>query len=210
MQMELIACHAMLSLASNYRADYLRNFYELGKANLSSSSSGEPIAYLIPAGQGRDENVAKMIGALVEQGVEVYRLDKEMHGITGTQYFRKLPGGSRQVNVLVSIAGGTPEIPAGSYIIFLNQPYRQNVLALFEPQVYPDRTTATGEAERPYDVAGWTLPMDMGIESRAVLSIRETANDRKLTLIKGENDVRRDLGLALATTDKSPIVNPIK
>src|SRR5437762_1615360 len=70
MQMELIACHSMLSLASNYRADYLRNFYELGKANLaSSSSSAEPIGYLIPAGQGRDENVAKMIGALVEQGV---------------------------------------------------------------------------------------------------------------------------------------------
>ncbi|HJZ78824.1 MAG TPA: M14 family metallopeptidase, partial [Pyrinomonadaceae bacterium] len=29
MQMEMIACHALLSLASNYRADYLRNFYEL-------------------------------------------------------------------------------------------------------------------------------------------------------------------------------------
>ena len=80
MQMEMIACHSVLSLAANYRADYLRNFYELGKANLSDDSAeGAPIAYLIPAGQGRDENVAKMIGALVEQGVEVYRLDHEMH-----------------------------------------------------------------------------------------------------------------------------------
>src|SRR5260370_35111435 len=70
--------------------------------------------------------------------------------------------------------------------------------------------TATGEAERPYDVAGWTLPMQMGLESPAVLSIREPANERKLTLIKTENDVRRDLGLALWTTDKSPIPNPIK
>jgi len=102
------------------------------------------------------------------------------------------------------------EVPAGSYIIFLNQPYRQNVLALFEPQVYPDRTTATGEAERPYDVAGWTLPMQMGLESPAVLSIREPEKERKLTLIKNENEVRRDLGLALWTTDKSPIPNPIK
>src|SRR5438874_1610655 len=85
MQMELIACHSVLSLAGNYRADYLRNFFELGKANLASSSSAEPIAYLIPAGQGRDENVAKMIGTLVEQGVEVYRLDHELHGITGAQ-----------------------------------------------------------------------------------------------------------------------------
>ncbi|HXI25408.1 MAG TPA: M14 family metallopeptidase [Pyrinomonadaceae bacterium] len=210
MQMELISSHAMLSLASNYRADYLRNFYELGKANIASTASSEPMAYLIPAGQGRDENVAKTIGALVEQGVEVYRLDKELHAVTGTQSLQKLPNGSHQISILTSIAGGVPEVPAGSYIVFLNQPYRQDVLALFEPQVYPDRTTATGEAERPYDVAGWTLPMMMGVETRAVLSINEPANERKLTLIKNENDVRKDFALPLWTSDKSPIANPVK
>ncbi len=210
MQMELIACHSMLSLASNYRADYLRNFYELGKANLASTPSSEPLAYLIPAGQGRDENVAKMIGALVEQGVEVYRLDKEFHAISGTQYLRKLPGGGQQITILTSIIGGVPEVPAGSYIIFLNQPFRQNVLALFEPQTYPDRTTATGEAERPYDVAGWTLPLIMGVESRAVMSISEPPNERRVTLIKNENDVRKDFALPLWTSDKSPIANPVK
>jgi hypothetical protein len=216
MQMELIACHSVLSLAANYRADYLRNFYELGKAGPSSTTNGGVIGYLIPAGQGRDENVAKMIGTLVEQGVEVYRLDKELHGVTGVQYLQKLPGGgsnghpTRQLNILSSIAGGMPEIPAGSYLILLNQPYRQNVLALFEPQLYPDRSTATGEAERPYDVAGWTLPMQMGLDAPAVLSIREAASERKLTLIKNENEVRRDLGLALWTNDKSPVANPIK
>jgi hypothetical protein len=208
MQMELIACHSMLSLASNYRSDYLRNFYELGKANLASSSSAEPVAYLIPAGQGRDENVAKMIGTLVEQGVEIYRLDHELHALSGAQFLEKLPGGGQRINMFTSVSGG--EVPAGSYIIFLNQPYRQNVLALFEPQVYPDRTTATGEAERPYDVAGWTLPMMMGVESRAVVGIQEAVNERKLTLIKSENDVRRDLALQLWANDKSPIPNPIK
>ncbi len=216
MRMEMIACHSMLSLAANYRADYLRNFYELGKAGLSSQTEGEPIGYLIPAGQGRDENVAKMIGALVEQGVEVYRLDKELHAATGIQFLRSIPAigargsSTRQVSILASITGQIPEVPAGSYVVFLNQPYRQNVLALFEPQIYPDRMTATGEAERPYDVAGWTLPMQMGLDGPAVLSIRETANERKLTLIKNENDVRRDLGLPLWTSDKSPIANPIK
>jgi len=110
----------------------------------------------------------------------------------------------------VSSDGKEKEVPAGSYIIFLNQPYRQNVLALFEPQIYPDRTTATGEAERPYDVAGWTLPLTMGVETPVVLSIREPENERKLTVIKSENDVRRDLGLRLWTSDKSPIADPIK
>ena len=217
MQMELIACHSVLSLAANYRADYLRNFYELGKAGLSSIDQGQMMAYLIPAGQGRDENVAKMIGGLIEQGVEVYRLEHELHGATGQQVLHK--SGNMEVRTGIAqgiaIAVGIPpvppvEIPAGSYIVFLNQPYRQNILALFEPQAYPDRTTATGEAERPYDVAGWTLPMQMGVESRALISIQEPANERKLTLIKTENDVRRDLGLALWTTDKSPIANPVK
>src|SRR5436190_12196855 len=51
MQMEMIACHSLLSLAANHRAEYLRNFYELGKANISvSAPPGDPIAYLIPAG----------------------------------------------------------------------------------------------------------------------------------------------------------------
>jgi hypothetical protein len=216
MQMELISSHAALSLASNYRADYLRNFYELGKANIASTASSEPMAYLIPAGQGRDENVAKMIGALIEQGVEVYRLDKELHATSGEQTierygniaFARQPPAPFFVHIATSAE--MREAPAGSYIIFLNQPYRQNVLALFEPQVYPDRTTATGEAERPYDVAGWTLPMMMGIESRAVTSITEPASERKLTLIKNENDVRKDFALPLWTSDKSPIANPVK
>jgi hypothetical protein len=213
MQMELIVCNSVLSLAGNYRADYLRNFYELGKANLSVSAEGKPIAYLISAGQGRDENVAKLIGALVEQGVEVYRLDHELHATTGLQVLHKSgEGGGKNT---IAIAVGTPpvppvEVPAGSYIIFLNQPYRQNVLALFEPQIYPDRITPTGEAERPYDVAGWTLPMQMGLQVSAVLSIREPANERKLTLVTTENDVRRDLGLPLQVGGKSPIVNPVK
>ncbi len=209
MQMELIACHSVLSLAANYRADYLRNFFELGKANLSGAfAAGAPIAYLIPAGQGRDENVAKMIGTLVEQGVEVYRLDREVHAVSGDQSMRRTAASNR--TIVVSSDRKEKEVPAGSYIIFLNQPYRQNVLALFEPQIYPDRTTATGEAERPYDVAGWTLPLTMGVATPVVLSIREAKNDRKLTMIKSENDVRRDLGLPLWTGDKSPIANPIK
>jgi len=218
MQMELIACHSVLSLAANYRVDYLRNFYELGKANVTDTSwvkrteSPQPIAYLIPAGQGRDENVAKMIGALVEQGVEVYRLDHELHAVKGEQnlVWAEVTSTRRFAGGVSTMPQPLQEVPAGSYLVFLNQPYRQNVVALFEPQVYPDRTTASGEAERPYDVAGWTLPMQMGLNSPAVLSIREIASERKLTLIKNENEVRRDLGLALWSGEKSPIANPIK
>ena len=211
MQMEMIASNAALSLASNYRADYLRNFYGLGKENLAPIKAGEPLAYIIWAGQGRDENVAKLVGALVEQGVEVYRLDRELHGRHGDYEIKHVSAQGRTTSTLTLVAQQeVHEMPAGSYIVFLNQPYRSNVEALFEPQVYPDRLTATGEAERPYDVAGWTLPMMMGLDANPILEIREPAGEQRLTLIKSENDVRRDFALPLWTGDKSPITNPVQ
>ena len=214
MQMELIASHAALSLASNYRADYLRNFYELGKENLAPIKAGEPLGYVIWAGQGRDENMAKLVGALVEQSVEVYRLDRELHGRHGEFVIKRAAEGQNRAaapsTLTLNVAPDVHEIPAGSYIVFLNQPYRSNVEALFEPQIYPDRVTATGEAERPYDVAGWTLPMMMGLEASPIVEIREAATERRLTLVTRENDVRKDLALPLWTTDKSPTANPIK
>ena len=54
------------------------------------------------------------------------------------------------------------EIPLGSFVVFLNQPQKSNVLSLFERQVYPNRVNEKGEGEAPYDVAGWTLPLQMG------------------------------------------------
>jgi Zinc carboxypeptidase len=218
MGMELTASRSVLSLVAKYRERYLRNFYELGEVNASEKIlAGQPLAYLIPAGQGHDENVAKMIGALVQQGVEVFRLDRELHATLGEQVIHRAKvlsptktAGSVPLEIMIASSSNPPEVPLGSYIVFLNQPYRRNVLALFEPQIYPNRLTATGEAERPYDVAGWTLPMQMGVDSLAVMSIREGAADRRLTLIRSENDVRRDFGLPLATGDRSPIASPVK
>lgn len=217
MGMEMTASRAVLSLAAKYRQRYLRNFYELGKDNAAAATAvDQPLAYVIPPGQSHDESIAKMIGALVQQGVEVFRLERELHANLGDQIIRQVRVVTRGIagNVPAGIgivpSSHHPEVPAGSYIIFLNQPYRRNVLALFEPQVYPNRITPTGEAERPYDVAGWTLPMQMGVEYHAVISIREGESERKLALVNSENEVRRDLGLPLATGDKSPVANPVR
>jgi len=146
--------------------------------------------------------------------VEVYRLDRELHALLGTQVVRRTNptteklGSYRRLLSLNSSA--MQEVPLGSYIIFLSQPQRTNVLALFEPQIYPNRLTGQGEAERPYDVAGWTLPLQMGVEAPAVVTIKEPVNERKLTLLKDVNEVRADLALPLKKGDESPIKNPVK
>jgi hypothetical protein len=208
--LEMTAVRAVLSMAAKYRERYLRNFYELGRRALDwpPHSAGEKqsgarddnvLAYIVPAGQGKDENVAKLIGTLVEQGVEVYRMDKELH----------LTLAPSHGTIYNDAHDSPPEWPLGSYIIFLKQPYRTNIQALFEKQIYPDRISG-GAPERPYDVAGWTLPMQMGVEAHPIASIREAESERRLTLVRDENDVRLDLSLKLKTDGGSPIQNPIK
>ncbi len=194
MKLELIAAHGILSMAAHYRERYLRNFYGLGRTAINSEAGS--LAYLLEAGQGKDENMAKFVGALVAQGVEVERMDRELHV---------------RAYDLNSPEGHLPdarEAPAGSYLVFLAQPYAANVRALFERQAYPTRLTANGDAERPYDVAGWTLPMQMGLEAKWI-RIDEPAAQRRLTLIHDENEVRRDLGLRLRQGKESPLANPL-
>ncbi len=213
MDMELIASRGILSMAAKFRASYLRNFYELGrKAVETPIARDEPLAYLIPAGQGREETVAKMIDSLVGQGVEVYRMDQELHLTYGPQVLQRTNAATEKLGTYRTAITTTPmqEVPLGSYIVFLNQPQRTNVLALFAPQIYPNRLTAQGEAERPYDVAGWTLPLQMGVDAPAVTAIRERPAERKLTLVKDGNQVRADLALAPRKGDESPIKNPVR
>jgi Zinc carboxypeptidase len=199
MRMELTASRAVLSMAAKYRERYLRNFYELGQRGIEGTNQigDAEIAYVIPAGQGRDEAVAKLVGALVEQGVEVQRLDQELHLMT-------LGNRGAVYNDLVQ---NPPVMPVGSYLIFLAQPYRANIKTLFEKQIYPDRRTAGGEAERPYDVAGWTLPMQMGVRALPVHSIREAASERRLTLVRDANEVRRTLNLPVPQATGAPVLN---
>jgi hypothetical protein len=202
MRMEMTAARTVLREAAVNRERLLRNSHELARnASNVSTETDQPLAYLIPAGQARDEAVAKLVTLLIEQGVEVHRLDSDLH-ITASA---------------ASADSSFVETPAGGYIVFLQQPFRQNIRALFEAQSYPTRMTANGEAERPYDVTGWTLQMQMGIEVEAVRDIRELAGERRLTLMREEADVRRDLSLPLqlanvaaSTPLRSPTVNPIR
>ncbi len=211
MAMEMIAARSILSMATKFRIEYLRNFYEFGRRNIElPQNKGDTIAYLIPAGQARDEAVAKMVGSLIEQGVEVFRLDRELHAVLSSPVLQRTNPATEKLGQYKISAplSAMQEVPLGSYIIFLNQPQRTNVLALFEPQIYPNRLTGTGEAERPYDVAGWTLPLQMGVDAPAVVAIRETANERKLTQLTDANQVRADL--ALASSIKNPLKQPVR
>lgn len=214
MKIELSATRSILSLVAKYRRQYLENFHSLNlRAATAQIPKGEPLAYLIPAGQARDEAVARMIKLLIEQGIEVHRLEQELHAGFGPEVLQRTNSASEKLGNyrrIVAHTSGFHEVPAGSYMIFVAQPQRANVLALLQPQIYPQRLNAAGEAERPYDVAGWTVPYQMGVDIQAVVEIKESPAERKLTLVRDANEVRRDLALKLIDGDRSPIGNPLR
>lgn len=190
---EMIASVGLLEMAAKFRPRYLQNFYDLSKANLSQKPN-EPQAFIVTAGQPNAETVSRFLEILMWQGIEVYQMKSE-------GYFA----------MEASKRNNFHEMPLGSFLIFVNQPQKNNILSLFEKQVYPKRLTASGEAEVPYDVAGWTLPLQMGVEADAVWNTRDL-DEFKTTLKKVENinQARSVLNLAPAKEAFAKIPNPLK
>ena len=59
------------------------------------------------------------------------------------------------------------------------QPFRGYLMDLMEPQKYPElRTGITGPTKRPYDVAGWTLSMSMGVYVVRIEDVSRSAWNR--------------------------------
>src|SRR5262249_38849519 len=60
--------------------------------------------------------------------------------------------------------------PAGSYVVKTAQAFRPFVRDMFEPQDHPqDNLYPGGPPVAPYDIAGWTLAMQMGVEYDRIL-----------------------------------------
>ncbi len=188
---EMIASRSLLQMAAKFRPRYLRNFYDHGKANLIKKAD-EPLAFVVAAGQPNAEAVARFIEILTEQGVEVHEMTREL-------WVKMMPKADFH------------EMPLGGYLIFVNQPQKNNILSLFEKQVYPNRLLPNGEAEVPYDVAGWTLPLQMGVEYEPAWEIRDLEKDRpSLKRITYINQVRAALGLNQTGTPFKGAKYPLK
>jgi hypothetical protein len=147
---------------------------------------------VVMAGQPNNEAVARFLEILVYQGVEVHRMTSELW-------------------VKHSKTEDFHEIPLNSFLVFTNQPQKNNVLSLFEKQVYPPRVDANGQPDTPYDVAGWTLPMQMGVENYEVWDIRDLEKFRPtLEKITNQNQVRTRLNMPAAPTWFAKHPNPLK
>ena len=136
----LTADYAILDLASSRSEQFLYKAWDLARKNIEMGTKSKPYAYIVPIKQWDYSSAAAMLKRLAMAGVQVERARKQF-----------------QV--------GAKSYPAGTYVMKAGQPFRGYLVDLMEPQQYPEiRTGATGAVKRPYDIAGWTLSMQMGVQ----------------------------------------------
>jgi zinc carboxypeptidase len=137
---EKIACYSLLTLAARYHDMFQGNYVQLGREAIKRGQNEPPFAWLVLAEQRDPGTTAKMLGILRATGLEIHRADAPFEA-------------------------DNVKYPEGTHILYCAQPYRAHLNDMFELQVYPDRSrTPGGPAEAPYDIAGWTLPLQMGVK----------------------------------------------
>jgi hypothetical protein len=150
------ASMAVLDTAAKYREELLFNRYQAARDNVYRFQHEPPFAYVIPREQRDPPEAATLVEKLMINGIEVHHSARPFHA-NGREY------------------------PAGTWVVLMDQPYSALVKELFEPQLYPDlRETPTSPPKLPYDVTGWTLPMQMGVLVAPVL--QPVAADQRAAL----------------------------
>jgi hypothetical protein len=138
------------------RVQFLQDFYTVG-SNAVHPASG-PYAYVISTDQVDPAMTVKLAKTLHDAGVEVKQ-------------------------ATATFDAGGQSFPAGSYIVELDQPYRNFAKTVLERQKYPDiREYPGGPPQRPYDVTGTTVPLFYGVNVVAV-DAKFTAPAKMLTTI---------------------------
>ena len=139
---------AALDQTASESKEMLRNFYKKSWDSWQKGLTQPPYAFLIPQDQGDPARVAAMVGRLMGQHIEVARAQNQI----------QLKDGN---------------FPAGTYVVRLDQPYRNYAVDLLTPQRYPK------DGEPPYDDVSWELPANYHL--RAIPTADASIRDASLT-----------------------------
>ncbi len=135
---------SVLDYASRYRESVLLNRYRAGRSQIEKYRNEPPYAYVIPQQQRDPVAAVEMLRRLAFQGIRISQLTDD------------------------ATLGGVP-YKAGAWVVPMDQEFAETVRQVFDVQVYPDlRESPDGPLEQPYDAAGWTLPLQMGVTVKAL------------------------------------------
>ncbi|MGB6307291.1 MAG: M14 family zinc carboxypeptidase, partial [Steroidobacteraceae bacterium] len=141
---------AALDYAAKNSRMLLRDFYTKSLHSWRKGLDEPPYAFIIPSDQGDPTRVAEMVARLQAQHIEVSRSDAPL-----------------------SLKEGS--YPAGSYVVRLDQPYRNYAVDLLTPQNYPK------DGGEPYDDVSWEFPAYYHLQ--ATPTADPAIHDAKLTLL---------------------------
>ncbi|MBN8712716.1 MAG: hypothetical protein J0H50_01905 [Xanthomonadales bacterium] len=141
----LTASMATLMTAVNRREEILYDRYLAATRTARRYVDQGLHAYVIPAGQADPQSAALLAQKLIQQGVEVYRNK-------------------------AALTLGDTLVPAGSWVVRMDQPFAGLVEELFGLQQYPHAFLDKDGLPKklPYDVTGWTLPLQFGVDAVAI------------------------------------------
>lgn len=129
---------AALDYSARHADQLLLDFHRKSRASWRAGVEASPKAFVIPPEQGDRARVTEMVARLMRQGIEVGRASQPL--VFGTQRF-----------------------PVGSFVVALDQPYRNYAVDLLAPQQYPKDSQV-----EPYDDISWAFPMHYRLEATAV------------------------------------------
>jgi len=169
---ELIAAEALVRLAAAERAGFVQRFVDAGRRAVRAGRTEAPAAFLLPP-EGDPARRAHLANLLLATGVEVHR-------------------------ALAPFDADGRTWPEGTLVVRMDQPYRAHAKDLLEVQHYPDRRQYPGGPPiPPYDVTGWTLPLQMDVPATAASALPGAPLERLDTVVvePGGVDGRGDVVL---------------
>ena len=114
-------------------------------AYLRDPANRDARGYILSAAQPDFATATRFVNALLKNGVTVHQATADF-------------------------TVGGKDYPANSYMVTTAQAFRPHVIDMFEPQNHPnDFQYPGGPPIAPYDNAGWTLALQMGVEFDRVL-----------------------------------------
>jgi hypothetical protein len=151
---------SVLDLAAKNRETLLYNRYQAARDNIQQFRKEPPFAYVIASKQTDTPEAGLLAQKMIDNGLDVYATKSGFHA-NGVSY------------------------PTGSWVIPMDQPFSALAKELFERQRYPDALeNGTSKAiDLPYDVTGWTLPLQMGVDVDAVTDPLEPDQRALLTKV---------------------------
>ncbi|MEP1088384.1 M14 metallopeptidase family protein [Algoriphagus sp.] len=119
------------------RSRFPEQFYD---SVYNNPANRDPRGYILSADQPDFPTAVKFMNALIKSGILVEKATADFT-VNGKKY------------------------PANSFIVKTAQAFRPHILDMFEPQDHPnDFLYPGGPPVRPYDAAGWTLALQMGVK----------------------------------------------